>query len=303
MLAPAASRDLFPTVLDFPNMVSGPGVKLWFFPFMTGQFKTWDYRKSEAYANRWVTPLPARRSFLASPPLSDAVARGGAFAGVKPFRIIYFSMHEILEYDDLKMFSSRGHKLLSLGTFHQRTDVKGLFRTAELEFFDDDALRLFHATGCELGSRKITAEFASQFDVALINNEQDWVLKNVEALKNTLTIFRSVGQSSLADESALAEFPPNVKIVRYSPIEGQYQGSHPSDAVIYFSKDLSSVPKWVGGGGVRCFHNSYPSRSNVTTPTMSMFNELRQDFGVELYGFNNGLLEETMGVAETGPTG
>ncbi len=288
---------LFPTVLDYPNMIFEPDTKLWFFPFVPERAGPAEYERSEAYANRWLTPLFKSASVTSAEPGPKRVPAIGQSCSLRPLKIIYFAMHEILEFDDLKMFTSRGHKVFSLGHFTHRSQPSGMFRNAEDGFFFDEAWELFRSSGCDLADRRLTSDFTSKFDVVIVNNDSSWISRNREAFGSLLVIFRSIGQASAADEASLTALPLKVKVVRYSDLEDKFVGSYRSDHVIYFSKDLDRAREWVGGGGVRCFHNSYAGRSNVTTPSASMFNELAREFDIELYGANNGLMESSMGIA------
>ena len=99
----------------------------------------------------------------------------------KKFKILYFSCHEILEYDDLRMFTERGHGVFSLGAYAS-PDTKGLFRIPKPEFFSATDWKAFNETGCSLLTRRVSREFASNFDVAIINHYPEWIIDNLKEL-------------------------------------------------------------------------------------------------------------------------
>lgn len=100
------SRTLYPTKLDFPNDPSAADPPLWFFPFFPGSGDV-----------AWIGRAP-------SIPQESAERS-------RSLKILYHSVHLVLEYDELTLFSGMGHDVFSLGAYfaHRRDEAR-----ADLDF-------------------------------------------------------------------------------------------------------------------------------------------------------------------------
>lgn len=194
--------------------------------------------------------------------------------------ILYFSVHEILEYDDLTMFTSRGHKVFSLGRFSDPSSGPFLYRDPKPSFFQADFLARFQKEG-------LTSDFLDLFDVILVNHDIDFISQNAGILKGRLLIYRTIGQSVPWLEQALAYLDPAPLIVRYSESERGLPAFANTNAVIYFGKDLEQYPRWAGGGDVRTFHNNFEARSSISIPDPMSFSEITRGIPSRLFGSGN----------------
>ena len=70
-----------------------------------------------------------------------------------------------------------------------------------------------------------------------------------------------------------------------------------SDAVIYFSKDLTNYRKWIGGDAVITFHNDFIARSFVNTPNVDQYSDIVSDTNAFLYGSGNKQIVNSRGLA------
>ena len=216
---------------------------------------------------------------------------------IRPINILYFSCHEILEYDDLAMFTSRNHRVFSLGTF-TGPGVTSRFRPAQPAFFHPGDWENFVAMGCSNHAKTVTAEFASQFDVVIINHYPHWIEANLNALHGIPILYRSIGQSTAESEAQLRRFQTRLSIIRYSERETSLPGFLPSDGVIYFGKQLPDRPVWNGGSRIVTFHNDYTTRSSISAPDPSEYVWLARQLEMDFYGAGNDDLPFSRGLAD-----
>ncbi len=227
-------------------------------------------------------------SFLERPPtartrmLPDAKHR---------LSILYYSCHEILEYDELRMFTDLGHRVFSIGHFGDPLAAENL-RPALKQFFYEDDWQRFSAAG------RLTADFLERFDLAVVMHTSAWVHELLALKPDLPVLYRSIGQSTVATESSLAQVAGRMKIVRYSNHERSLPGFQDADAVIYFGKYLMDyyLP-WVGGGGVLTFHHHYRHRNSVSVPNVDDYAKIAAEFPCNLFGLGNGDLPFSRGEA------
>ncbi len=207
----------------------------------------------------------------------------------RSFKILYVSVHEILEFDDLRMFTDSGHHVFSLGAFQDAEGGGGggRFRPVLPQFYDAphaEDLRVFRETN--QSNIKITREFAERFDVIIVNHDIGWIINNLNEISSVKVIYRTIGQSSTELEQAVKDFSGNFTIVRYSKKECDLPHFAKTDAVIYFSKTASDFPLWNGGSRIVTFTNSYPHRSDII-PSVEAYNQIAATGPYDLYGFDN----------------
>lgn len=167
-------------------------------------------------------------------------------------RILYLSVHEVLEYDEVRMLRSLGHDVFSPGAYvcpdnrgdkHLRPDLTGVT-------YDPEDLRLYHACAVAGSDNKahLSRELVERFDAVIYMHAPEWILANREATRGKRVIWRTIGQSIDKQESMLRPMREagELQIVRYSPQEAMIPGYIGADAMIRFGKD----PKeWCGWNG------------------------------------------------------
>ena len=77
-----------------------------------------------------------------------------------------------------------------------------------------------------------------------------------------------------------------INVVRYSPAEVGLPGFADTSAVIYFCKDPTDFPDWVGGTNAVTFHSHYKERDAISAPRLADYRVLAQGSDVSLYGVN-----------------
>ena len=195
--------------------------------------------------------------------------------------ILYVSVHEVLEYDDLVMLTGLGHKVFSIGRYMQADDAGYLFRQPPERFFQPELLALLQSEG------GLTRTFVSRFDLIVVNHDVNWLINNWNAIHDMPVIYRSIGQSSYGIESKLKEFGQSIKIVRYSQAEVGLEHFAKTDKVIYFAKDVDDYPEWIGHGKVLTIHNDFLVRDYACVPNVLQYNKILESIDALLYGQNN----------------
>ena len=202
-------------------------------------------------------------------------------------RILYLGCHEVLEYDDLRMFTDLGHEVFSLGHFTEAGSPT-LMRKGRPEFYSPTDFENFLSLGGDVATRTLPKNFVKTFDLVIIVHVVDWVLRNAEALSGTPLIYRSIGQSVVQTEQMLASVAGQLRIVRYSVRELQDPTFLPSDRAIYFGKYKEDFPKWSGGDRISTFYNNYPHRPETSAPMLGLYLSFAERFSnLDLYGLHN----------------
>jgi len=160
-------------------------------------------------------------------------------------KILYLGCHEILEYDEVKLFTEMGHEVFSLGGVYQNSNV-GILRGSIPNLYDNPHLR---AVALQCNKENIHQELIDWMDVCVMSHNarvdvndhpQPWLKGNWDKFKKSKKpiIWRGIGQSSAQIEEALLEFRKDgLKIVRHSPTDATIPHFAGSDALIRFYKD------------------------------------------------------------------
>lgn len=198
-------------------------------------------------------------------------------------RILYSPCHEVLEFDELRMFSDEGHAVFSLGN-HFDPQFPGNLRPQLPHLSNQHLFEEFHRTGCNLEQKLLTKEFLSNFDVVVLMHDPALLINNRSAFGDIPVVLRTIGQSHVAIEKAYRDLGERINIVRYSHRETSIDGFAKTDAVIYFGKYISDYLPWSGKGQGITFHNSYSERNHSTVPAMLWRERFAVETGTELWG-------------------
>ena len=176
--------------------------------------------------------------------------------------ILYLSCHEILEYDELKLFSELGYNCYSLGAYTQPGGEDHRKRPALDLPYNPHFIEL----SMQYDRRRLHPEMLEGIDVVIIMHEPsfigysngahdwneeladgNWPLFREFIKKGGRVIWRSIGQSIPSVEKKLAPWrAEGLEIVRYSPAEQTIAGNVGTDAVIRFYKDPDEFKGWNG---------------------------------------------------------
>ncbi len=166
-------------------------------------------------------------------------------------RILYLSVHQVLEYDDLRLFRRLGHQVFSIGNYIRPDPNFPLRPSLDLGADHPDLLHAFETMGCvydrSLAKCFVTPEFVSLFDVVVVMHDADSIARLWSALRVRPVIWRTIGQAVDHFESVAAPLRADgLHIVRYSPNEMLSDSYIGSDALIRFAKDPADFPPWEG---------------------------------------------------------
>lgn len=159
-------------------------------------------------------------------------------------RILYYSAHEILEHDEIKLFTEMGHEVFSLGVYQNSN--QGILRGPVPGLYDNSHLR---GVALQCSKENTHQELIDWADVIVLMHNarisvddppQPWLSGNWEKFKKSgkPIVWRGIGQSNSQIEQALVPFrKEGLKIVRHSPKDDTIPGYAGMDAMIRFYKD------------------------------------------------------------------
>lgn len=155
--------------------------------------------------------------------------------------ILYISCHGVLEYDELRLLTSLGHRIFSCGSYINPASPGESIRPAIRLHADPEWANIFHRTGCGGNPLILSKEFLSNFDYIIAMHGHEFISNNLKNFsKNTKVFWRGIGQSNPIIESRLKILKKNgIDIIRYSPMESRTIGFAGEDYLIRFYKKES----------------------------------------------------------------
>jgi hypothetical protein len=177
-------------------------------------------------------------------------------------KILYMSCHEILEYDELKLFSELGYQCYSLGAYTQPGGEEHRKRPPLKLPYNPHFIEL----ALQYDRRKMHPEMLEGIDMVIVMHEPqflghsrgaaewdeglgegNWPMFRDFIKRGGRVVWRSIGQSVPSVEKKLQPWrDEGLEVVRYSPAEqtiGNYVGA---DAMIRFYKDPEEFKGWTG---------------------------------------------------------
>lgn len=183
-------------------------------------------------------------------------------------RILYFSLHAILEHDEIRLLTGLGHTVFPLGD-HFEDPPAAPFRPAVPLGPEIAALRArFLEEGCRFspwdrhGSVRLTPGFVAEFDASIVMHSAQFVDENWPALHVRPCILRAIGVNIAGTGPTFARLRAGgVTLVRYAESEALVPGFGGQDAVIRFGKDPADFLPWTGEEAkVLSFVNGFAAR-------------------------------------------
>lgn len=162
-------------------------------------------------------------------------------------KILYISVHAILEYDEISLLTELGHDVFSLGAYTRpeghfslpRPAIAGM-RTRE------DLIEM----SLNMPRTEMTWQFVDNFDAIIVMDGYsgpEILSRNWHLFKNKKTIWRTIGQSLPEVEGRMRKLKKDgMKILRYSPMEEKLHDYAGADALIRFYKDPNEFCNWNG---------------------------------------------------------
>jgi hypothetical protein len=209
--------------------------------------------------------------------------------------IVYLSCHAILEYEEMRILHELGHEVFSLNGSYQNPEqsVEADKRPGIPGFKANQHLL---DLAIQSSRANIHEGFFEWADAIIIMHKIDWAegddgrkwLKSVvERAKkhNVQVIWRTIGQSHMHWERIVKE-NPEVKIIRYSPMERNIPGFAGEDALIRFSIDPNEYGGWTGGvNRVHAFGQSFKERTDFMN--YPIVEEITRHYPRVMYGTKN----------------
>lgn len=159
-------------------------------------------------------------------------------------KILYISVHSVLEFDEVSLFTECGHDVFSLGAYHN-LGHPDLPRPSipNLQFHEDlNNIYVSNPNRNELHPTLI--EWA---DVIMIMHSPEVLSNNWERIKHKRVVLRTIGQNTPSIERMIGELKKQgLKVVRYSPRERHLPHYAGEDALIRFYKDPNDLTAWNG---------------------------------------------------------
>lgn len=202
--------------------------------------------------------------------------------------ILYISCHSVLEYDELRLLTSLGHSIFSIGSYFDPQNPGESIRPPLKLHQDPEWRDLFYKTGCSF--KRLSKEFLSRFDMIIAMHGHKFLednLKNVS--KHTKIFWRGIGQSSPTIEQRLRLLRGRgVQLIRYSPLEAKTANYAGEDYLIRFCKDerdFKTLPESTRNGkGFMCYNGLLQRRDHND---WDMAKDFVRDNGFEIYGGSN----------------
>jgi len=163
-------------------------------------------------------------------------------------KILYISCHEILEYDEVKLFTELGHQVYSLGAYTHPGGNEHRKRPALDLPYDPHFIEL----SLQYSKEELHPEMLENIDIVIIMHQTKVVTGNWDLFRDFIAkggrvIWRSIGQSIPRHEKELSQpRSEGLEIVRYSVTEETIEEYLGADAVIYFYKDPEEYKDYVG---------------------------------------------------------
>lgn len=208
-------------------------------------------------------------------------------------KLLYLSCHEILEYDEIKLFNEIGVEVFSPGAYLNTAGRGDSCLRPDLPHiqYDSSIVDQWHRVSAQSSHPDakfcLTKEFVDNFDAVLIMHVPEMIVNNWEVMKHKHVIWRTIGQSLSHQEKLLSTYrQQGMKVVRYSPFEKRIPEYLGMDRLIRFYKNEEEFLPWVGDDHrVVCFTQAMKQRGKACN--YDYFVEATQGLPRVLFGPGN----------------
>lgn len=210
-------------------------------------------------------------------------------------KILYLSVHSILEYDEVKLLHELGHEIFSPGAYVEpanpgdhslRPDIPGLVYDPDLV----EEWKVHENIHPEVNGKEYlykSPHIIDKFDIIIDMHFPNFILANWEAIKRKRVIWRTIGQSVASTEAKMKRCKDQgMEVVRYSPKEVHIPGFIGMDALIRFYKDPAEYGNW-NGNTERIITFAQHMRQRDAACNFSFFEEITRPFPRHLFGPGN----------------
>ncbi len=183
-------------------------------------------------------------------------------------KILYISVHQILEDDEIRLLQKLGHVICCLGANGINGSVESFRPPINFSLRESELFELFrnlggkYTYGGDPASFVIPRDFVEHFDLTIVMHDYRIFKHHWSSLSVRTVVWRTIGQNIDASESHIEPFRVmGLKIVRYSPFERLASNYVGHDAVIRFYKSESIYKDWTGeNSNVLSFSHLYRQR-------------------------------------------
>lgn len=208
--------------------------------------------------------------------------------------ILYISCHSVLEYDELRLLTSLGHSIFSVGSYFDPQNPGESIRPPLRLHQDPEWRDLFYKTECTFD--RLSKEFLSRFDVIIAMHGHKFLENNIKNIdKRTRTFWRGIGQSTPVIEQKLKSLRARgIKLIRYSPFEAKTANYAGEDYLIRFYKkteEFKGSDKRNGNGFI-CYNAITQRQAFNDWNESKTFIEAR---GFDVFGGSNEALKNYKG--------
>ena len=202
-------------------------------------------------------------------------------------KILYLSVHSILEHDEIKLLTELGHEVFSPGGAYQNPHAPGDKKRPPIP----DAPYFDHLcqVAIQCSKEHLHPELIEWADVIMVMHRDDWITNNWEQMKHKTVIWRTIGQSISGSEDVLKPYrEQGLKVVRCSDRERFISSNIGADAFIYFYKDPEEFYGYEGTNKiVMTVAQGMPSDTRREHLNYHTFLEATRGFPTHLYGPDN----------------
>ena len=217
--------------------------------------------------------------------------------------IFYYSVHHILEDDEVRMLKRLGHNVFRLGT-RDRTSSTAQWRPdigltpAEERIYDIYERLGGRYHGGATPDEVIPPTFLDHFSAVIVMHSAEFLISYWEKLRRCAVVWRTIGQAVDSYEDALRPLrQQGLKIVRYSERELEVPNSLGQEAIIRFCKDPQQLAGWHGQDGkVLTFSNTFHQRYPAEAADYGVF---AKRFDCILGGAQNETFPQSIGVVDS----
>jgi len=221
--------------------------------------------------------------------------------GSQAIRILYISVHAILEYDDLRMLRALGNIVFPLGEYFAGGRAQGFRPALSWGATEAELLARFEATGCRYdrgpAGIRLSTKFVEQFDLTIVMHDPETLMRQWAALAVRPVVWRTIGQDMVGLEARMAPLRARgLRILRYAEAERGVPGHLGSEGLVRFHKDEAEFGGWTGAlPQVLTFANRFVQRY---PHEYAVFREATAGLPVAVGGIGNEDLPGALGVIE-----
>jgi len=169
-------------------------------------------------------------------------------------RILYYSVHSVLEDDEIRMLRGLGHEVFPLGVNFGFAAVEPFRDSIMFSEREQALLGDFHRMGCAYryghpyrDDIVLTQGFVALFDVVIVMHDLEFIDRFWSVLSQVPVVWRTIGQNIDGYEPTAATLRARgMHIVRYSPVEREAAHYSGETALIRFCKDAAHYGSWTG---------------------------------------------------------